>query len=324
MALHRQWQLADAFGEAGSVCNELRGIAGLGDDFDQGHLRHRIEKVQADETLRLLQVFRQFFQGYAGCVAGQQCRGLHDRFDLSVEVLFGLDILIDGFDDHVSLLDACAQVIRYQAVHGILNLVAIAEFFPKQLVSAADRTAKMFRCPVLQRHNQAFQNAPGGNIPTHDTAADDMHMPGCEITFFRQPLETVLQQEHTNQVLCGFPCQQCRYLSRFTGVHPGCVPGMFPPVIDQRIGGRIVFRPGVSGHLPAKQAGDERPQQRIAGETPGQRGGMCRWLLQDQPAGGIFQLPFRNGKFNQMKAFCRAGTDRPGRQHHLYGWQVPQ
>ncbi len=192
MAFHWQGQFADGLGETSGICDQLRWVVTLGDDFHQGHFRHRVEKMQADESGRVPQFFSQLFQWNTGCIGSQQGGVFHPGFYAVVKILLGIDILKDGFDDHIGFFNPVTEMIGKQTIHGALYQIPILELFLEQCVSAADRTTKVFRCPVLQADVQPAQYAPGGDVASHHTTANDMHMSCLEAAVLRKSLETIL------------------------------------------------------------------------------------------------------------------------------------
>jgi len=74
-------------------------------------------------------------------------------------------------------------------------------------MSSAYGTTEVLGCAILQGYIESFQNAPGGDIATHDPPADDMNLPWVKVTLYSQTLESILKQEYPNQILCAVPGQ---------------------------------------------------------------------------------------------------------------------
>ena len=68
------------------------------DELDQLHLRHGVEHVQPDETVRPAAGARQLLDRQRGCGAGEDRRAVHDRVELRQQARLDIVILYDGLD----------------------------------------------------------------------------------------------------------------------------------------------------------------------------------------------------------------------------------
>ena len=95
-------RLSDEFGTGGSA----------DDDFDQQHLRHRIEEVHTDQPPGIGERRGDAFQWNARRIGRQQCCRLRAGFQRRKESSLGLEILEYRFDDHIGARNAVTGDIR--------------------------------------------------------------------------------------------------------------------------------------------------------------------------------------------------------------------
>ena len=75
-------------------------------------------------------------------------------------------------------------VVSNQAIHGVTNGCFIFfEFLFKHIHGAFHGGGQHFRLPILNRNPETAQGAPGGNVATHNAAANHMNMLWLKIFF---------------------------------------------------------------------------------------------------------------------------------------------
>ena len=88
--------------------------------------------MDADEPRRVLQRRGDVLQPQAGGVGGEHGTRLHAWFQSAEQRMLGLDVLEDGFDDHVGVRHAVALRVGNQAVEGGAGLERVAQFLGEQ------------------------------------------------------------------------------------------------------------------------------------------------------------------------------------------------
>ena len=175
--LHRQRQLVDLAHEGGGILRGDRVGLRTGHDFNQLHLRHRVEEVDADQSLRVAEVGRDLGKLQAGGVAGEDGGWFGDGLDLREQRALGFEVLEDGFDDHIGLTRAVAGHVGDESVGGVAQPAGIAaEALLEELCGARHGRREAFGVLVLQRHAQAAQRTPRRDVAAHDAGADHVHV----------------------------------------------------------------------------------------------------------------------------------------------------
>src|SRR5439155_23357582 len=104
------------------------GICLLGrDDLDQLQLRNRVEKVDTDQTRRILQRGGDVGELEARGVGGEDRAGLRRRLELREERALRFQVLEDRLDDHVGARRARAADIGNQPVERVAHAARVAQ-----------------------------------------------------------------------------------------------------------------------------------------------------------------------------------------------------
>jgi len=273
-ALDRHRQLVDGLGE-GQGTLEVGGIESIvGDDFDQRHHRHWIEEVQAEELSRARHGRAQGVEGDGRGVGGQQLALVELRFHLAVQILLGLEVLVDRLDHEIGFGHAGAVHIGLQAFQRLRDTFRRLQSLLEQRLGAVQGRLDVFHLTILQRRGETAQGAPSGNIPAHDAGAHHMHVFDAVVDAATQPLQLLLQEEHADQVARGRRLRQLGHGARLVPQSLADVAAATPG-IDQGEGCGVLVWPHLGGRLSAhdlRQHLPHRPQVgRPGGETLGER-----------------------------------------------------
>ena len=201
--LDRQRQLVDLTHECRGLFGVGRSSVGAGHDLHEHHLRHRIEKVDAHQATRVLEVGTDVGELQARGVGREDGAGLGQRLELREQRALGFDVLEDRFDDDIRSGRADARGVRNQSVERIANAARIAQAPLEQCRSTLDRRRQFLGRRVLQRNGNAAHRADGRDVAAHDAGTDDVNMLCLEGRVLAKRLHTLLQEEDADQVLCG-------------------------------------------------------------------------------------------------------------------------
>ena len=113
-------------------------------DLDQRHLRHGVEEMQADEPCRIGEPLSQQLELDARGVRREQRADLHGGFELRIELALGVDILVDGLDDHVGPCNALASHVGPEAGQRGGNLGIVPQPLREILARARQRRLDVF------------------------------------------------------------------------------------------------------------------------------------------------------------------------------------
>src|SRR4051794_24974574 len=91
-------------------------------------------------------------------------------------MLLRLQVLEDGFDDDVSARNAVASDIGYEAVESIAHTTRILEPVGEELRRSLHGRLQPLVILVLQRDAQAAKRTPRGDVATHGSSANDVHV----------------------------------------------------------------------------------------------------------------------------------------------------
>ena len=165
--------LHGVFGQ--TVANRRVGLE-AGNDFDDFHQGHRVEEVEARQTLRMGQHRSDRCHRQRRCIGRQSCAGCHHRFQILEELLFDTEVLNDGLDHQVAIaqllhrrhrMNPCDQGIACCFV----ELSFFVQFVPlgeKRVFSGLCSTRKIVQhqhlTPCLCRYLR--------NSPAHGAGAD--------------------------------------------------------------------------------------------------------------------------------------------------------
>ena len=153
--------------------------------------------------MRSGQAGSQLVKRNAGGVAGKNLIALELRLDLAVKLALGLGVLVNRLDRQVGAGHALALDIGAQATRGLLDFFRCLELFFVQLARAIQRGLDELHLAILQGYLKAAEGCPGGNVTAHHAGTDDMHMLDRGIDARALALQTLLQEEDADQILCG-------------------------------------------------------------------------------------------------------------------------
>jgi hypothetical protein len=230
--------------------------------------------VQPDEPAGVGKLLRERLQRDARSVRCQQSGGLHARLELRVERLLGFEVLEDGFDDHVRILDARAFHVRLDAPARIRTAARVFHALFEQLVRALDGRLDVFEAAILQRDRETAKRTPRRDVPAHDTGADHVHVADRRCAFATHRLEAILQHEHANEIARRLRGEQMRDRPRLglVGLLAACA--VLRPQVDDGVGRRVVLPLCLAGTC-AMSAGftNERTMGQLS--TASANGGRC-------------------------------------------------
>ena len=197
---HRQRQAVDLSDEGIATLDNLRIGALGGNHLDERHLGDGVEEVNADQPRRPGQHATQIFDLEARCVGRQQRLWPHHAFEARQQFALGVEVFEDGLDHHVGMPGAMSVGIRYQPVHDVAQFARIADTLAPDRIGTLQRWSDTLHALILQRDAQPAQRAPGGDVATHHTGANDMHASRPKLGTFAEALETLLEKEHAHQI----------------------------------------------------------------------------------------------------------------------------
>ena len=111
----------------------------MADDLDQLQPRYRIEEVQPEQPLGLLQRGAQILQRNARGIGGEDRAGLHLRLEPGIDLLLQLQLFRHRLDDEIGVADALAVHVRHQPVQRVAHIGALAQDLAEQIGGALDR-----------------------------------------------------------------------------------------------------------------------------------------------------------------------------------------
>ena len=253
--------------------------------FDQRHLRHRVEEVQAEKTLRRGEVLAQLVQRNARGIAGEDLVGLELRLDLRVQLALRFGVLVDRLDCQIGGSHAAAVDIGTQPADRCIDLLRRLQLLLVQLACPIQRRLDVFHLAILQGYLEALERGPRGNIAAHHAGADDMHMLDAVIGAAALALQPLLQEEDADQVLRGRRLRQLRHRACFDLQSLLDAGAAALPHVDHREWGWVVLaaylcggllehhrcqdlpgQPGVAG--PGVGTSCERARRRAAQQQP--------------------------------------------------------
>ncbi|MGX1117076.1 hypothetical protein RKD37_002439 [Streptomyces ambofaciens] len=160
------------------------GLVGLlaADDLQQGEDRDRVEEVEADDPLGVLELRRHLRDGERGGVRREDGVRGRDRLDLREDLLLDAHLLEDGLDDEVRVREALGLVqdAGHQGLQAI-GLVLVDTALAEQLVDLGVDVAHTLVDPLLvdvgqdDRHLQAAQEEQR-ELRGHQAGADHTHL----------------------------------------------------------------------------------------------------------------------------------------------------
>ena len=106
----------------------------------------------------------------------------------------------------IASMTTSARATPSPATSGISRSVAsrtrrgVLQALGEELRRARHRRRQALGVLVLQRHREAAQRAPGGDVAAHRAGADDVHVRRLEVAVLAQRLQPLLQPEHADQV----------------------------------------------------------------------------------------------------------------------------
>ena len=255
---HRQRQAVDGADEGQRLLQQLRVGAVMADDLDELQPRYRIEEMQAEQPLGLLQRGAQILQRDARRVGGEDRARLHLGLEAGIDLLLQLQLFRHRLDDEIGVADALGLHVRHQPVQRIAHRRALAQDLAEQIGGALDGARDRLRLHVGERHPHILAGAPGGDIAAHRAGADDVNVLDL-VAAAGELLHLLAQEEHADQVLRGRRHHQPRERRLLRTQHRQPVAAMLFPEIDQRIGrGVMLFRRGLGG-LAAHPRGEQSP-----------------------------------------------------------------
>ena len=268
--------------------------------------------MNADEARRVREHRIQVFELEAGSIGRQYGVRLHHGFEFLEQPMLRFQILEDRLDHHVGLRRAAPLGVGDQAIHHIAQLQLVADALAPRRVGALQRRRDALHALVLQRHGQAAQRAPGGNVAAHDAGTDDMHAFRSEGGLLAEALQALLQEEHAHEIARRVRADDALdELRRFQRV-----AAVLRPDIDDRVRRRIVLRPRLLRDLLARTAGDdalERPveQARQQRQLPPRRRGEHHRFRR------ALHHARRHALVGEAHALGAPGVDRLAGQHHV-------
>ena len=150
--LHRQRQPVDGADKGQRLLQQLRVGAVMADDLDELQPRHRIEEVQPEQPLGLLQRGAQILQRNARRVGGEDRARLHLRLEPGIDLLLQLQLFRHRLDDEIGVADALGLHVRHQPVERVAHIGALAHDLAEQIGGALDRAGDRLRLHVGKRH----------------------------------------------------------------------------------------------------------------------------------------------------------------------------
>ena len=290
----------------------------MADDLDELQPRHRVEEVQSEQPLGLLQRGAQILQRDAGRIGGEDRARLHLRLEPGIDLLLQLQLFRHRLDDEIGVADALAVHVRHQPVKRVAHSGALAQDLAEQIGGALDRARDRLGLHVGERHPHVLAGAPGGDVAAHRAGADDVDVldlvaGACEL------LHLLAQEEHADQVLRRRRHHQIGERRFFPPPASRAVAAVPFPEIDQRVRRRIMrlrrslFRP----RWRMREARKPRtgPRLRMVLSSPG--------LRALQPAGHrvldrIADMALLRHGVDQPERFCLARVDGLAGQHHRH------
>src|SRR6516162_663450 len=86
----------------------------------------------------------------------------------------------------------------------------VAQALVEELLGTFQRRLDVLGGAIFERHREAAQRRPGGDIPAHDTGADDVHVTDVGACLAARTLERILQQEDAHEIARGVGGEQVR------------------------------------------------------------------------------------------------------------------
>ena len=286
------------------------------DDLDQGHLRHRIEKVQADEAAGPGEPRPQALEHQAGRVGREDGVRLHARFKRGVKRPLRLRLLDDRLDDEVRAQHTVAAEIRLQALAGGGRLGRVLEALPERHAGALERAVDEALLAILQRDLEPADRAPGGDVATHDAGAHDVH-PLDAGRHAAERLQAVLQEKHPDQVLRGRRDEECGHRAGLGVVGHLAVRPVASPEVEHRVRRGVMVGPGPRLDGLAHPADHERPNRREREQPVDERRTPAGRAVRDEAAGLGLEAARRDHRVDEPHLQCLVGADRPPGQHQV-------
>ena len=227
--------------------------------------------------------------------------------------MLGFDVFEDGFDDNVGMRSTLAFRVRDQPIHHGTQLQLVLDALGKTGAGTLQRRRDALHALVLQRHGQAAQCAPGGDVASHDTSTDHVHTLRLPVHILAKALQPLLQEEDTNQIACRRRADNAVHQFR----RRQRVAVVFGPDIDDCVGCRIVLLARALGDLFFGTVGDNAFQRTVE-QFLHERQRPTRLIRQHQHTGGVLHHAWRHAVVSQPHAFGALGIDRLAGQHHVH------
>ena len=267
----------------------------------------------------MLDTFGKTFQIDAGRIRGQYRIRAHLPFQVREQRLFGIQSFDDCFDDQVGVGDAGG--IRNKPRAGFIGRSRRPEAPPKQRLGPFQCGFHQVQRPIMDRHVESAQCAPGRDVATHHAGARHMDMPYIAGSG-RQASQALAEEKYAYQVLGRGCLEQPADGSRLRLVRRRAARAVANPQVHQRERCGIVCGPRPAPDLRTQPPAQPRSHDPKTCDPVTQRCAPCWWPRQDEFLRGPVEIRFGHDAVNETRAPGFNRREGPAGQHEVQSRQI--
>ena len=272
--------------------------------------------MDAHQARGVLQGGGDVLQLQAGGVGGQHGAGLGDALDVGEELALRFQVLEDRLDHDVGLAHALAGGIGNQAVEREAHLRVVAQLLLERRRGALDGRRDALDALVLQRHRQAAQRRPGGDVAAHDAGADHVQVLRREITVLAEALQALLQIVDADEVLRRRRGGDGVHRGRLVGRHGERIAAVVGPHVEDGVGRRVMLGAGALHDLLLCLRGD-KPLERAVHQALHEGQLARRPAGRGQHARGVVHDARRHAFVGEAETLGALGVEGAAAKHHV-------